>query len=359
MKRMESLTGPKTDVKVRRDKADIRLDIADLLDALPFYVMLVDEQHHILQANKAVKTQLGMAPEDIIGKYCPGVIHGLDSPIEGCPLEEAVKKNRAVEREIYDEKSRCWIVSSIYPTGGLTADGNKIFFHMVKQAEEKLKASQEQLRNLSRHIESIREEERTRLARELHDELGQLLTGLKMDMAWIARRIPGEEKPLVEKVKSMGELIDNATKTMQRISAELRPGVLDYLGLAPAIDWLVQELGKHTEIKFEFKTSPGEISLDKELATALFRICQEALTNVIRHANATRVNIILRKEPDRIILVIKDNGRGISEEQISDPKSFGLIGMRERARSYRGDVKISSTPRRGTSVAVSFPLDGE
>jgi PAS domain S-box-containing protein len=351
-----------TAVKSSHKKADIRLELSDILDALPFYVMLVDEQHNILQANKAVETQLGMDPYDIIGKYCPSVIHGLESPIEGCPLEEAAEKNQVVERELYDEKSRCWIVSSIYPTRGSTADGKRIFFHMVsditarKQAEDRLKASQDQLRDLSRHLESIREEERAKLAREIHDELGQMLTGLKIDIAWISRRIPREEKPLVAKVKSMDELIDNATKTTQRISAELRPGVLDYLGLVPAIDWLIQDLGKRTEIKFDFKTSPREISLDRERATALFRICQEALTNVIRHAHATWVKITLKKDSDRIILVVKDNGKGISEEQISDPKSFGLIGMRERARSYRGDVKISSTPRRGTSVAASFPL---
>jgi PAS domain S-box-containing protein len=349
----------------KHNNADIRLQISDLLDALPFYVMLVDDQHHILLANRTVQAQLGLKPEDIVGKYCPTVVHQLDEPWYACPLEEAAEKGEAVEREALDQKSGRWIRSAIYPMGKSTQDGRRIFFHMVsditdqKQAEGQLRASQEQLRDLSQHLESIREEERTKLAREIHDELGQILTGLKIDMSWMAKRVPKTEGPLVEKTKAMDELIDKAIETMKRISTELRPGVLDYLGLGAAIEWLTQELGKRTKIKFEFKSNPKEVTLDRDYATALFRICQEALTNVVRHANATRVKITLKKEPDRIVLVVRDNGKGINEEQISDPKAFGLIGMRERAHSYGGEVEISSAPRQGTVVAVNIPLTNE
>jgi PAS domain S-box-containing protein len=345
----------------RQDGAGFRLDLRDLLDALPFYVMLVDDQHHILHANRAVRAQLGADPDDIVGSYCPTVIHGLDGPIEGCPLEEAAEKHRPVEREIRDPNTGSWFVSAIYPITGQTADGRRVFFHMVtdinkrKQAEEQLMASREQMRQLSRHCESVREEERTNLAREIHDELGQLLTALNIDMSWIANRIPESDGPLVEKMKAMGELIDQAIETMKRISSELRPGVLDYLGLAAAIEWLAQELGKRTEIKFGFKSSPREITLDRDLATALFRICQEALTNVVRHADANRVRITLKKEAGRIVLVVRDNGKGIDQERIADPKAFGLIGMKERARSFGGEVRISRGTRQGTKVAVSIP----
>ncbi len=173
---------PTKAVKDEPNSIDMRLEISDILDAFPFYVMLVDENHYILQANSAVRAQLGVAPEDVIGKYCPTVIHGRDKPIDACPLEEAVKTNQAVEREIFDAVTGRWIRSAIYPTRGLTADSGRIFFHMIsditdrKQADEQLRTSREQLRALSLYLESVREEERTNLAREIHDELGSLLT---------------------------------------------------------------------------------------------------------------------------------------------------------------------------------------
>ena len=340
----------------------MRLELSDILDAFPFYVMLVDEHHHILQANSAVRAQLGVTPQDIVGKYCPSVIHGLDRPIDACPLEEALKINQAVEREIFDTVSRRWTRSAIYPTRGSTADGGRVFFHMVtditdrKEAEEQLKTSRERLRDLSRHLESVREEERTNSAREIHDELGQLLTALKIDMSWMAKRLPKAEASLAEKTRTMYELIDKAIQTVKRISSELRPGLLDDLGLAAAIEWQAQELRKRTDIDFEFRASPKEITLDRDRSTAIFRICQEALTNVVRHANATRVKLSLQEKRGRILFRISDNGKGIEEKQLSDPKAFGLIGMRERARFWGGEVKISGTPGKGTVVAVSIPL---
>lgn len=344
---------------------NIRLELSDILDAFPFYVLLVDEYHHILQANAAVRAQLGVDPKDIIGKYCPTVIHGLHKPIEGCPLEEAVETNQVVEREVFDQGSGSWVRSSIYPTGGSTADGRRIYFHMItditerKEAEEQVKTSREQLRELSQHLEFVREEERTKLAGEIHDELGQLLTGLKIDVSWMARRLPKGEKSLAEKTRTMNELIDEAVQTVKRISSELRPGVLDHLGLTAAIEWQAQELAERTEISFEFKSSPKEIVLDGGRSTTIFRICQEALTNVIRHADASKVKIALRKEPGRIVLRINDNGKGIEEGQLSDSKAFGLISMRERARSWGGDVKINGSPGKGTVVAVTIPLNKE
>jgi len=349
-------------MRSKNDSTSIRLGISDLMDALPFYVMLVDKDHNILQANRAVRAHLGVEPKDIVGKYCPTIIHGSSKPIDGCPLEEAVERNRAVEREIFDTASGRWIRSAVYPTKGLTTDGRRVFFHMVtditdrKRAEEELTASREQLRDLSRHLESIREEERARLAREIHDEMGQSLTGLKIDVSWIARRLPKAEVSLLEKTKTMNELIDEALQTVKRISSELRPGVLDHLGLAAAIEWQAQELEKRTQIRFEFKSSPKEIALDGGRSTTMFRICQEALTNVVRHANASKVRIILRREPGRVVLRISDNGKGIEEEQASDSEAFGVIAMRERARSWGGDVKINGIPGKGTVVAVTIPL---
>jgi len=336
--------------------------VSDILEALPFYVMLVDEHHHILQANGAVRAHLGLEPDDIVGGYCPMVIHGLDEPWYACPLEEAADTGQAVEREAFDEKSGRWIKSAIYPLGPPTEDGSRIYFHTVndisdrKEAEEQLLASREQLRELSQFLESVREEERAKMAREIHDELGQSLTALKFHLSWLSKRFPQELEQLSERTRSMGELIDGAIQTVQRLSAELRPGVLDDLGLIDAIQWQAQQFSKRTDIKTRFTATPDDLSLDRERSTAFFRICQEALTNVVRHAQATRVTISLKRVRDRAVLKIRDNGNGIEESEIRGPRAFGLMGMSERAGFFGGEVKIRGVPGKGTSVTVSIPL---
>ncbi len=340
-------------------------DLLDILDALPFYVLLIDEHHYIIQANSVVQTLLGMEPKDIVGKYCPKVIHGIDEPFYGCPLEEAAEKNKAVEREAFDTKSGRWISSAIYPTRALTRDGRRIFFHMItditdrKQAEEGLRTSSEQLRNLSAHLESVREEERMNIAREIHDELGQVLTALKIDLSWLTKRLPEGQELLFEKAKTMHKLVDRTIQTVKRISAELRPGVLDDLGIAAAMEWQTSEYEKLTEIKCEFSSHPKDIILDQDRSTAIFRIFQEAMTNVVRHANATKVKITLKKQVGKIVFRVRDNGSGIEKGQLSDPKALGLIGMRERARFLGGEVKISGSPGKGTMVMVSIPFTNE
>ena len=341
---------------------NIDLSILDVLDSLPFYVLLIDEDHYILQANKAVLAQLGVDREAIAGKYCPQVIHGLDRPWDACPLEEAVEKGQAIEREALDQKSGRWIRSAVYPTGRYTPDGKRIFFHMVtditdrRRAEEQLRASREELENLSAHLESVREEERTNTAREIHDQLGQILTVLNIDLSWLIKRLPKEQESLTQRASSMYELLDTAIQTVKRISAELRPGVLDDLGLAAAIEWQGAEFEKRTGIKFEMTSNPHDIVLERDRSTAIFRIFQETLTNVIRHANATQVKASLRKYASKLVLIIRDNGKGITKEEISDPKAFGLIGMRERARFWGGEVKIKGTRGIGTTVVVTVPL---
>ena len=213
--------------------------------------------------------------------------------------------------------------------------------HEHKQAEEELKKSREQLRNLSVYLQSVREEERTHIAREIHDELGQVLTALKIDLSWLNNKLPEEQKSLFEKIESMSELIDSTVQTVRRISSDLRPGILDDFGIAAAIEWQTEEFQNRTGTKCEVTLEPEDIILDSASSTTIFRIFQETMTNVARHANVE----------------IKDNGKGITEEQISNPKSFGLIGIRERAYFWEGEVVISGIPDKGTTVTVSIPLD--
>jgi len=226
------------------------------------------------------------------------------------------------------------------------------------RAEEQLRQSHEQLRALSVYLQSVREEERTRIAREVHDELGQALTSCKLDLSWIANRLPREPRALLEKVRQLSDYLDATIGTVRRISSELRPGVLDHLGLAAALEWQANEFQNRTGIKCEVRSLLRDALLSQELNTAFFRIFQETLTNIIRHAGATQVVVHLKEGHGQIILNVKDNGRGISQPEIAGTGSLGLLGMRERTALLGGDFKISRLPRGGgTQVTVSIPTD--
>jgi signal transduction histidine kinase len=224
------------------------------------------------------------------------------------------------------------------------------------RAHEKLRISQIALRNLSLYLQTAREEERTRIAREIHDELGQALTALKMDLSWLKKRVSPEQDSLKAKTATMEGVIDGTMQTIQRLSGELRPGILDDLGLAAAIEWQGGEFEKRTGIPCRVQVSPEEITLDRERATAVFRIFQEALTNVARHAEATEVTATLETREGAVALEVADNGRGITEGELASPRSFGLLGIRERVLFLGGAVAISGTPGKGTTVRVEIPL---
>ncbi|RJQ55032.1 MAG: PAS domain S-box protein [Nitrospiraceae bacterium] len=228
-----------------------------------------------------------------------------------------------------------------------------------KRVEDNLRESHKQLQDLTAYLESVREKERSRIARDIHDELGQSLTALKMELSWLKKRLQKGQGALSKKAESMFKLIAATVKTVQRISSELRPGLLDDLGLAAAIEWQAGEFQKRTGIKCEVRIIPEDLILDKELATNIFRIFQQAITNVLRHAGATRIRVSLKADPSNIELAIRDNGKGISQEQISSPYSFGLISMRERVLPWAGRVKIRGAENKGTTIKVKVPVNPE
>ena len=228
-----------------------------------------------------------------------------------------------------------------------------------QRAEDKLRRSLEQLRALTTYLQYVREEERTRIAREVHDELGQALTGLKLDMSWLGIRLEKRRaKTEQEKVKTMVAHIDATIQTVRRIATELRPGILDGLGLVAALEWQANEFQTRTNIPCVVTANVSDAGWDQDFITVFFRIFQETLTNVIRHANATRVDVHLFKEDDALVLTVADNGRGISEEEIANTKSIGLVGMRERAMLIGGEVTLHGAPGKGTTVTLRVPLDG-
>lgn len=226
-----------------------------------------------------------------------------------------------------------------------------------KQMDEALRVSREQLRNLSAYLQTAREQERSRIAREIHDELGQALTALKMDVSWLSKKLPLAEEALHTKIYLMTNLLETTIHTVQRISAELRPELLDDLGLAAAIDWQAKQFHQRTGIECQFTHEPENIVLDRVRSTVIFRILQEALTNVTRHAQATKVKINLTKNERKMVLKVRDNGKGISSSQITDARSFGLMGMRERVYPWKGSVKIKGLARKGTVIYVSLPVE--
>jgi len=221
-------------------------------------------------------------------------------------------------------------------------------------AERHLKTSQESLRALAAHLHSVREEEWTRIAREFHDHLAQALTSLKMDLSWITARLPEEEGALRERAQSMSDLIDATIGSVQQLVSRLRPDVLEQLGLSAAISWQADEFQRRSGIRCHAAV-PDDLEIDQDRALALFRIFQELLTNVARHARATRVGVTVRSELGRVVLAIEDNGCGIEAGVADSPKSLGLMGVRERVLPFGGRVEVQGTRGRGTLVRVTVP----
>jgi PAS domain S-box-containing protein len=222
------------------------------------------------------------------------------------------------------------------------------------RAEDALKASKEQLHHLAVRLRSAQEEERTRVARYLHDELGQMLTALRMTCGWISSKLPSGQSDLHERMQSCVKLTDEMVVAVQRLSTDLRPGILD-LGIGAAIEWHVRQFQARSEIVCTVEVPDDEAPLDSTCATELYRIFQEALTNVARHSGASRMHVSLKSEPDAVFLEVSDNGRGIRPEEINSRGAIGLLGMRERAALINGAVAIVGSPEGGTIVRIRVP----
>lgn len=226
-----------------------------------------------------------------------------------------------------------------------------------REAEVELRNSHEKLRQLAARLQEVREKERTHIAREVHDELGQILTGIKIDLQRLASEMQRDSPQLIGRAEEIMGLIDSAVTTVRKISTELRPGVLDNLGLSAAIEWQAKEFQSRTRIYCETISPFEEMDLDHECATAVFRIFQETLTNVARHAKATRVGVSLSKRPEFILMKVQDNGRGITDDEKRNSHSLGLLGMRERALMFGGELEVSGAPGRGTTVTLRIPFE--
>jgi signal transduction histidine kinase len=226
----------------------------------------------------------------------------------------------------------------------------------LKQAEEELENSRDQLRALAAKLQTIRENERAVIARGIHDEFGQALTSLQLGLSWMASNSTLGRQPLQRKIRSLSALVTTMIRSVKRIAIELRPGVLDELGLIKTLQSEAREFQGHTGIQCRFETNMGNAKFDRVGSVAIFRIAQAALTNVARHAEASRAIIALMKRKKDLILTVYDNGKGIPKKQVSSHDSLGIIGMRERAFALDGTLTLAGSKKKGTTLRARIPL---
>jgi two-component system sensor histidine kinase UhpB len=337
-------------------------------------VITADEQGRVTFLNPAAETLTGWRLAESVGsplvdifQLVPGpepVKGGLASAPGGEPVPGSAPSHSTLRARHGTVIPVEWNAAPIRDEQGAVIGRVLIARDITERlrAESELTLSREQLRSLAAHLQDVREEERTRIAREVHDELGQMVTGLRMDLAWLEKRLPSAaDHPagglLAAKTKGMAELLDRMVKTVRQIAADLRPGMLDDLGLAAALEWQARDWQARTGIECHVSAGLGRMTVPPERGTALFRIFQEALTNVARHAHATQVEVRLRVEAGWLLLEIQDNGRGITEAERQRAKSLGLLGMKERATLLGGEFGISGEPGRGTTVRVRIPAN--
>jgi len=360
-------------VQAEEERRESEALLQSLFDTMIEGVIFIAPDGQIVQANPAAERILGLRRSKITERDYVAPNWNIFRP-DGTlmPQEEmagprAMKEKRPVKDvEMGVEKpdgSVNWINVSAAPiidkTGELRGAVG-VFGDITdsKRAKLQLEASRQQMQALSARVLAAQEEERTRISREIHDELAQTLTALAFDLAWLDNRLPEKDVAVLNKVKTMNERIGETISAVQRISTELRPGILDDLGLSAAVEWYLRDFQERTGITCDLRITPEDIILDTGRCTTVFRIFQEALTNTARHADATKVRVKLQEEPGKLLLEVCDDGRGITAEQASSGKSLGPTGMRERARLWNGSVTIKGTEGKGTTVLVEIPLDG-
>ena len=320
--------------------------------------VVLSGDHTVVHCNRRFARFLGARLQSVIGSSMQDLVWPGDHERLNALLRCAAQRSCRGEIRLQSRKGPPLPVHlSLNP---LRLDGTRAVcliasdLSETKRAEQELRASSEQLRSLAAHLLTVREEERARISRAVHDELGQSLTAVKLNLTWLARRVPRENSEMLERLRSTRQLAKSLIQDVRRISTELRPGILD-MGLAAAVEWQVQEFQARTGIQCSHRLLTRE-AFAADVSTALFRILQESLTNVVRHAKATRVEVVLQKQRDRLVLWIRDNGRGFDQADSSLSQSLGLLGMRERAAILGGHVNISSAPGKGTTVAAWIPF---
>jgi PAS domain S-box-containing protein len=346
----------------RLQKGKVLLD--ELFEQAPQAIALTSADNLVVRVNREFTRLFGYTPQETQDRCLSELIIPGESRDEDDKYTALVAQGKRVDAEgVRRHKDGSLLDVSIVGVP-VSLPGGQIATYAIyrditerRRAEEQLKASSEQLRALSASLQAAREEEGIRIARELHDELGGVLTSLKWDLESLDKIISeSSEQPKVdvlrEKIAAMMRLSETTISAVRRISSELRPSVLDDLGLAEAVEWQALQFQTRTGIVCHCECSVENLDLNKEQSTAVFRIFQEALTNILRHAEATRVDVAITQDADEFVLTVTDNGRGISESKKSGQQSLGILGMRERAHLIGGEIEIQGVAGKGTVVIV-------
>lgn len=344
----------------KRMRSEIHLSDS-IINSLPGIFYLYDQDGRFVRWNKNFETVSGYSAEEVRRMR---------------PLDFFSTKDRKLLEEkisnVFDKGYDDVVAPFLSKDGRMTPhffNGKKVAFEGVDyligmgldiservKAQEALAEHAREIERLTAHLQNIREEERSQIALEIHDVLGQQLTAIKMDAVWLNKKIPEKNDTVSERIDTMVNLIDETIKTVRRIASELRPAILHDLGLVAALEWQGTEFQKNTGLRLHFNSDGCTEEPDSKLSINVFRIYQETLTNIARHAEATQVDTDFHCRHNRMHLVIKDNGKGIDPDNIGTGKSLGLISMRERARLFGGDIRIENNQPHGTVVSLDLPF---
>ncbi len=325
-------------------------EIKDVFERMQKAFLAFDTNWNCTYANQPILTYLKAKHEDIIGKNFIDFIDGMAETNFYKVSIKAMETQQMQEIQEFIPFLNCWFESSIYPS----LKGVSIYISDIteqKKAEQELRMQKKELRNLTRHIQNLREEERKIIARELHDDLGQIVTVLKIDIRSLKNRLANSSDIVLENINLILETVDELIKKIRKIAHQLRPNLLDAVGLQAALKNHCLEFEKNTSVNCFFYNETNNERLSQDVEIALFRICQESLTNVMRHANASEVVVRLSKDNDEIVLEISDNGNGFDMTKIEN--TLGLVGIKERAASIKIELTIESSIGNGTSIIAS------
>jgi PAS domain S-box-containing protein len=355
------------DITERKKAEEEIRKLSHSVEQSPAIVVITDTSGNIEYVNPKFEEVTGYNANEVIGKNPSILKSGKTIPEEYEILWKTIKsggewhgefRNRKKNGELYWESAS---ISAIKDTTGQNTHyiAIKEDITMRKAMDKKLQESHNRLRSFAERLQMIREEERAKIAREIHDDLGQALTALKMDISWVKNNPEIDEEQKTAKFDAMLDLTNSTIQTVKRIATELRPGILDDLGLMPAIEWQAAEFQNRFKIQCNVSINKSGIIIKDEVSIAVFRIFQETLTNIARHSGATKVDVNLNFYDNKLIMEITDNGVGIEQEQINSLKSLGLFGMRERVSILKGRMEIIGENQKGTKVRVLIPFSKE
>ncbi len=322
-------------------------------------IIMVGPDDRVVRANVATQDLFGRPFSQLVGARVDEVARDLLGASDPLRVTRARKSGKPFRGDVRSSDRR-WFAVAIDPIDAPPGCWSGAVCRLRdvserRRADQSLRRSLRQVRDLAAHLQEAREEERSSIATQIHDQLVHDVTAIKLDLAWLRSRVADGSAELDQRVGVMTELADRCLKTLRRISSELRPDLLLHFGPSEAIEWQAEELRLQTGVRTRLDLSAGDLELSSTISTAIFRIVQAALENVARHAAADEVKISLRQRGSSIVLSIADDGKGFDPEKIAAP-SFGLIAMRERARSLGGDLAIESRPKRGTTVTARLPI---